>query len=128
MTGKRKYAAARREQQLIAQGMYTVCICTHTFLGHYAKNGTGAHKGCKVHDCNCKKFESVNVKLLEFVTLKLNRLGFQEQINDTALCKYCNQRIKIGYWHDLMIFCRVREHLRLNHLRKRSPAPTRRTA
>lgn len=112
---RRAEAMVNRQRQLEAAGFSGMCICTHAFLKHYAKNGGG----CKELDCNCRFFESTNITLLTNIIYKMNRLGFTQPLNDTAWCKACSDFVRIGYWHDQMAMTRIKEHLRLNHLQRR---------
>lgn len=112
----------RREQKRIERGISDRCLCAHKFLEHYAKGK------CKVKDCNCIKFENINTTLFYTTIYRLQSLGFYHPLNDTLLCRYCGSRIQVGHWHDLMVFYRIKEHLRLQHLRRRLPARARKTA
>lgn len=115
LTERQKNLAAK-EKKMVEDGHSTVCLCGHAFLEHYAKGP------CKKRGCLCRKFESINSDMFYSIVGRLARMGFSEPINNTIFCNACLERIVVGYWHELATIGRIKEHLRLYHLRKSFPA------
>jgi hypothetical protein len=108
---RREVAAVRRQNTLATKGLSTICLCTHRFLEHYV------HAKCRVKGCECRRFESTSEAALLLATFKMNSIGFFEQLNDNARCRYCRETVRVGYWYDQYAINRMREHIRLYHLK-----------
>lgn len=108
---KRKEARRRtKELRLEAEGKSKICICAHS-LGEHSLNDN-----CTIIGCKCWEFNSANADLFHKTMFKFESLGFYYPLNDTAVCTFCSERIRIGSWIDPIAIRRIREHLRMKHV------------